>query len=875
MPTYTIEGTAEFYDQSLNQATIKDGTFFDSSKNDQGGAVDNAIFQDTAENKGNIVSTAVFDERTKNASTGTASAGASILFKGYSENEGTITSASFIGNAANEGTVTNARFADTSSNRGTASNAVIVSNAVVNTGTISTSLERPTGWNTTSGTVPQSPTTFTQAAGAFSYGYFNESGNSAAPANYSTTAYVALDTTNIYYVYAFDGGVVSIANGNFIEGGTNLKRVFANGIKTSVSVVTLNGTDYYYSGSLATGVTTLYTTKYLVTKVTGSPTGTDSINGTNSTWSVNGQGVLTFSSVASYSSIVIEGTTYYYQYGQTWDDGNTILYSNTALTTVASQIEGIIAVNGATPAQRWAINNLGKYSNVSVYSGQDVGTGSTVYANNTSIANATAIYNSNGATISSGIIVASVSTSDGFTSNAVYRFTFSNEGVLQPDKEVFSITLAGSIYFIDDSDFKQAALLYDVQGNNVTNGFTPVIFTDTSDYQQYRITVSSGVFAAALLTSQMVGSANYLVDASNYTYGGNGALVTDVSPAITGGSYLNSVDSTGLFVSVPVTQKVINSVSYYLDAATSTGYNSNGSQINSEVYHIVNVSGTNYREGFSSSGTYSSETVYEVTAATGTSTSYYINNSTITSATALYDADGGSPNLTATAVSYNSSKYVITMSSAGGAGVIEAVDQVYELQSVSYSYSAGLTDSGSGWINNVDPGQATKIFIGNARISDANTGFFKYSGGSTYYSFSVNSTSGAITTSSYVGVITDITGSEHFQFLVSTTTFTTGVTTVNMFGQNITAIPFISESSGNYTRWNNTYNAAAHDSTTAVYPVTVGYGSYYSTSSNSVSNGDYLYSSNGAPATSLNVENYPSEGQTLTTDANGQVTITS
>jgi hypothetical protein len=249
MSTYTIDGTAEFYDQSVNQATIKDGTFFDSSKNDQGGAVDNAIFQDTAENKGNIVSTAVFDEQTKNASTGTASAGASILFKGYSENEGTITSASFIGNAANEGTVTNARFADTSSNSGIVANAVIVSTGVTNTGTISTSLEKIAGW-TNNGNVPNNPTIITQTAGAFSYGYFNESGNSATPANYSTTAYVALDTTNIYYVYASDGGVVSIANGNFIEGGTNLKRVFANGIKTSVSVVTLNGTDYYYSGSL-------------------------------------------------------------------------------------------------------------------------------------------------------------------------------------------------------------------------------------------------------------------------------------------------------------------------------------------------------------------------------------------------------------------------------------------------------------------------------------------------------------------------------------------------------------------------------------------------------------------------------------------------
>jgi hypothetical protein len=609
----------------------------------------------------------------------------------------------------------------------------------------------------------------------------------------------------------------------------------------------------------------LYTTKYLVTKVTGSPTGTDSINGTNSTWSVNGQGVLTFSSAASYNSIVIGGTTYYYQDGQTWNDGNTILYSNTALTTVASQTQGIIAADGATPAQRWAINNLGKYSNVSVYSGINSNTNDTVYANNTSISNATAIYNSNGATIISGPIVVSVSTSDGFTSNAVYRFTFSNEGVLQPDKELFSITLDSSQYFIDNADFKQASLLYNAGGTNITAGFTPVIFTDASDYQQYRITVSSGVFAAALLTSQMVGSANYLVDASNYTYGGNGALVTDVSPAITGGSYLNSVDNTGLFVSVPVTEKVINSVSYYLDAATNTGYNSNGSQINSEVYHIVNVSGTNYREGFSSSGAYSSETVYEVTAAAGGST-YYINNSDITSATASYSYDASLLNMSAVAVSYNSNKYVITMSSAG---VIEAVDEVYELNSISYNLLAlGSTNSGSGWINNNNASSATKIFIGAEQITNATSGFFKYSGNSTYYSFSVDQNTKALTVGTTVSVITDVTGVEHFQL---NSTFTTGVTTVNVFGVN-SAPAFINLEGGNYALWNPA-GGSTYGGSSAVYAVTINNANYYSSTSSANTN-DYLYNSDASPAANLYIENYGGGNVTFSTDANGQITIT-
>lgn len=302
--TYTIEGTAEFHDQSKNQATITEAIFFDFSKNDTGGQVNIALFQDTTENKGTIKTVAQFQDFSSNASGSNIESSASVIFKGESDNYGTVSNATFIESATNAagGLVTNAKFASTTINAGTVTNAIFVDESPINTGTITTSIQKPSGLQLGGTTTGASVQTYTQAPGAFSYGYFNESGIYAAPANHLTTVYVAQDTANIYYRYAIDGVAIGLANGNYIEGGTSLKRVFANGVKTNVSVVTLNDTDYYYSGSLASGSTTLYTTKYLVTKASAA-SGTDTINGTSSSWTISSQGVLTFSAV--------QGATYF------------------------------------------------------------------------------------------------------------------------------------------------------------------------------------------------------------------------------------------------------------------------------------------------------------------------------------------------------------------------------------------------------------------------------------------------------------------------------------------------------------------------------------------------------------------------------------
>lgn len=208
MPTYTIEGTAEFHDQSKNQADINIGYFFDASINDALGTITNATFTDTAINKG------------------------------------TATAASFSLSAENDtsGTVTTGTFSNESKNKGIVTNAVIADTTVVNTGTISGTLKAVASWPT-GGTVPQNPQTIsTITLGSTTYYY----------SGILTSGSVTLYTSSTLSTKA------SAASGtDLIEGNNGSWTISSQGVLTYAAAQAFSYTVAYYEND-TTNVSTVY-----------------------------------------------------------------------------------------------------------------------------------------------------------------------------------------------------------------------------------------------------------------------------------------------------------------------------------------------------------------------------------------------------------------------------------------------------------------------------------------------------------------------------------------------------------------------------------------------------------------------------------------
>lgn len=748
MPTYTIEGTAEFHDQSKNQADINIGYFFDASINDALGTITNATFTDTAINKG----------------TATAAS-----FSLSSENDST-------------GTVTTGTFSNDSKNKGIVTNAVIADTTVQNTGTITGTLKAVASWSNTSGSVPQAQT---------------------------------------------------------------------------ISTITLGSTTYYYSGSLTSGSVTLYTSSALSTKASAA-SGTNTISGTNSSWTISSQGVLTFSAAVAYESISIGGTTYYYASGYLWDDGNTSLYTNTSLTTKAGaggEITGIVEAAGEASAYRWVINGEGQYDSVTVYGPfSSADTSGYVYiTNNDPMAIGTAMYTSvSGVGVSRDIIIS--------VAGNYYRYTSTSGGAAAPDAQVYPI---GSYY--GDAAGEASIELYGENGTLLTS-VTPFIWGDGMG-ANYRVTISNNTVNFASCSQQTVGSTAYLVDNNtNLTYDGAAVAVTNIPQQITGGTYLNSVDSMGLFVSIPVTSLTINGTTYYLDEATNIGYNSDATQISTAVSDIETTSGSHYRREFSSSGSYSRTQVYEVQISAN---NYYVDNASMTSITVVYNSNGELlSNYTSAVVTKDGNTYAVGFNN----GVVSYVDQVYPV-TIGYHDSANemITYTGNAFVNNLTNSSVTKIYDSSAAILPSGyKGLFTYDADAgTYAHFSITGSTGSetVTITTTVSQVTDLQGTKHFQL---NTTFTTSITTINAFGINSAPLMIV-ESSGSYTKYGpggQTYYSNAD----TVYQVSINGTTYYSDFF-SPGTYNYLYDNTGAPVSNLSVSDFPQQGATLTTDSNGQITI--
>lgn len=208
MFTYTIEGTAEFHDQSKNQADINIGYFFDASINDVLGTITNATFTDTAINKG------------------------------------TATAASFSLSSENDsaGTVTTGTFSNDSKNKGSVTNAVIADTTVVNTGTITGTLKAVASWPT-GGTVPPNP----QVISTITLG--------STPYYYSgslTSGSVTLYTSSTLSTKA------SAASGtDLIEGNNGSWAISSQGVLTYAAVQAFSYTVAYYEND-TTNVSTVY-----------------------------------------------------------------------------------------------------------------------------------------------------------------------------------------------------------------------------------------------------------------------------------------------------------------------------------------------------------------------------------------------------------------------------------------------------------------------------------------------------------------------------------------------------------------------------------------------------------------------------------------
>lgn len=320
----------------------------------------------------------------------------------------------------------------------------------------------------------------------------------------------------------------------------------SSGDVITYTIISLNGTNYYYSGSLSSGATIILNEdKTLASSLSG----TDTIDGTNSNWSTDGSGVLTYSpyNPVSSDSVVIGGTTYYYTSGATWDDGTTVLYSDSGLQNVASAAVGID--QNASPIQRWIINGSGQYSSMSVY---EFDVGGTYYYFDTDIQTSTPtiVFDNNGDGVSTLKCVIQISTS-------FYLIDVVSGSVSRT--EVFAwFTIGGISYFTDASNN-----VYNATGNIYTGNAGPEIIGN------YRVLIASGVPSSNQVyqvTSEDSGT-YYVDNVSSPTtiYNSSAAVPTSLTKVISynGDLYYTTTDNSGASFSRTAVYKGTASYSYY------------------------------------------------------------------------------------------------------------------------------------------------------------------------------------------------------------------------------------------------------------------------------------------------------------------------
>lgn len=299
----TITGISYFTDTSSNSGICKIAEFLDDSTNN-GTVIETASFVNNSINLSDVIGTATFSASAKNIGT----VQGVVVFSGEATNDGIVQEAVFLDQSKNLGTVQlTATFSGTSRNEGNVQNAVFVENTTTNIGTVVSNALVPVGF-VNAGTIAVS-SSYSQLSGAYSYGYFDNTGNKSAPPSYETVAY---DVGGIWYKYDANGNAV-IANGNYSDGSND--RVFRNGIKLDIGTVIINNTQYYYELPLEQSKT-IYTSSNLSTKATklsGAGWGVyiDG-NDVEDEWTITPSGVLTWTNVPR-NGAYVEG--YYFNNG--------------------------------------------------------------------------------------------------------------------------------------------------------------------------------------------------------------------------------------------------------------------------------------------------------------------------------------------------------------------------------------------------------------------------------------------------------------------------------------------------------------------------------------------------------------------------------
>lgn len=380
MSTYISEGPIELFGNAVNQATVKELSCYDQSSNQ--GITDLATFKDASSNDGTIVVAAGFQDNSENTGTlqtfayfdGEASntsitpQPATIFFTGSSVNSGPVDTAVFAENSENQSAASSATFADSSTNSGVVTDAKFVSVNATNTGQITNSVAKPAGLELTGVDQAATTTTFVQATGAHSYGYFRygvNGGDEPAPNEirgrqpltgyWSLMAFEALDLPGTWYQYDYPFGKSTAANGFWlipngdIQNPTDIYRYFSNGIILDVAGVYLFTVNsfYFYKYSLGSNNADIYTNVNLTSKpevdnVFGRDQIVTNIDNTDANfldcwWSIK-NGVFTWTLASS--SVVLGGNKYYFANGSDWYDGSTTLYTNAAKTTLATAAMG-------------------------------------------------------------------------------------------------------------------------------------------------------------------------------------------------------------------------------------------------------------------------------------------------------------------------------------------------------------------------------------------------------------------------------------------------------------------------------------------------------------------------------------------------------
>ena len=323
--------------------------------------------------------------------------------------------------------------------------------------------------------------------------------------------------------------------------------------------------------------------------------------------------------------------TYYYN-DETLVSGSTILYNNSSLINIISNIIGVHISEGIK--FRFATDASGVYTATTVY--EHTLDGATFYSPDYMLASGSVMYFSSG---SIGALAGSLTGNNVYNNGAAdYNWSTDANGVLTLTLAVNSIAYNGTTYYYDQDDTLTSGItLY--TDSALSTPASNILFLDASNLK--RITTDeSGVYTATTVYAHTLEGTTYysvdstLVSETSIIYGGDGNPIYS-----TGSSWIT--DSNGVITLFSAI--TINRVTYYspdttVTPGTTVFYSETSFATAAAGLFGINASGDpKLRVTTDENGVYDETTVYEHTL---DGTTYYSEDATLATGSVVYNNTG-------------------------------------------------------------------------------------------------------------------------------------------------------------------------------------------------------------------------------------------